>query len=97
MHRRVRAVPTAAHRLAIDTDLLGGQARQGRCRPSGKGLLKSPRIDSSHHIAQGVVRWNPVGQVEKAPQPSFLLLGKGFHPHPILDAAEYRTQHNHQN
>jgi hypothetical protein len=61
MDGRVVTFPTAPDRLAIDTDLLVGQARQDRRRPGGKGRLESPWIDPSHDIAQGVVRENAVG------------------------------------
>lgn len=90
-------VPTPSHRRAVHADRLVGQARQGGRGPSGEGRLEGCPIDSPQHVAPCVVRGNPVGQLQKPPQPGLLLLGKVRYAHPVLYPAQHRAEYHHQN
>jgi hypothetical protein len=91
------AYPTAAQCLSIQAYLLAAKTRQRRLHPVHKRLRKGFRPNSAEHIAQGVVRWNPIRQLQETPQPRFLFATKLFHAHPVLDPAQYSAEHDHDN
>jgi len=52
---------TAAQGLAVNGDVLTSQHRQSRVDPISKRLGKSALINTTHHIAERIVRWNTIG------------------------------------
>ncbi len=74
-------VPSLLPRTALPSTHTCSSTNPGKAAVAQavKAALEGDRIDPSQHVAQGIVRWNPVGQVQKLPQPGFLLLGKVRH------------------
>jgi hypothetical protein len=94
MHRLL-AYPTAAQRLSIQAHLLAAKTRQRRLHPVHKRLRKGFRPNPTEHIAQRVMRRNPIRQLQKAAQPRFLFEAELFHAHPVFDSTQDRAEHDH--
>src|SRR5262249_32475623 len=66
----------AAHRLAVDGQVLAGQAGVPGVHPAGEALLEGQRVQPGKDALEGVVAWDSVGQLEKALEPVLAFLAE---------------------
>ena len=90
------AVMTAAQRLAVDGDNLGGKCLPQAARPVGETLRKLPRIEQGKDTSEGIMTGDAIGQLEKARQPGAFGFSEALKLDKVLRPAEQRADGDHQ-
>ena len=77
--------------LAVNGNHLAGRQHIHRLDPFQKAALKFRRVQGRKDPPEGVMRGNPIWQLQEPAEPFFLGLAKFGHFHPTIRATDHRA------